>query len=785
MSTLTVTFPQDTTSEATVRCQIRALYMPDPGTATLPAPIHGQVQIGFVVKYHATGGNGPMLEVEVATDDSKIQFTPAVGTSLTAAETKVLAKEIRRFARTKFKPMTVNLPGKQEFPFQRFKSLGSGNTQAIALPFNVMPGTKIPALANFPPLFLAPGDDFAIALSGDLIESLLKGPLDVLRKFKRSYIVTIGFPVPYPPFWQEITLAYKVKVVDVHLQWHVDQVDLVVHGTYSTDPDEPSQAFTISQGLSLTLNPATQKIVLDKAGGLQMSGLPDEVVSEAKPQIEEKRDTVLEDARAAVESWTDIIRIDESLKPFDAQAKSTFTALEVGPAGLLLHGTLTASQRLDVMVIPVDVTLDGTAVSALKSWIPAGSIDKFIWSWVSHDSSETVLPWGGTEHKVIRTHSFLFQPALGPSGPEKSRPEAPPWETYQLCLRVEGTQVRSKPGVPEHVSGGTTCQIEQPEWVAIVPSWWDAILLGPVWGPDPGPEAILEDAIVAHINVRSRTLPAPNARTSSLIHFSNMQSDAPLSLLGEAMLRSKHRDANVPIVLVLPNGSFAQTRSAIERKLGTFAQRLRAPVVVTEDYERTWTQAFDVAGGEATYLLSGEGELVWSHKGPLNAPSLTAVLDDHVRAGTRRRSRPIKLAVRTEQRAPEMLWDDGRGGTLMLGRLHGRRVLLMFWKFFSKPCLVELRRLQYLHDRGGRQAPVIMAIGDGEDPERIAEIARAHQLRFALVADPDRRIAQAYGVNCWPTLVSINEEGFIDAIHSGVSDDSTKNSRHSVPGGAT
>src|SRR5262245_49273487 len=96
ISTLRVTFPEGTTSEATVHCDIRALYIPDPGTAALPAPIHGEVQVGFVVKHDPKGEKGqPVLEVEVTSDDGKIQFIPADGTSLTFAETKLIASQIR------------------------------------------------------------------------------------------------------------------------------------------------------------------------------------------------------------------------------------------------------------------------------------------------------------------------------------------------------------------------------------------------------------------------------------------------------------------------------------------------------------------------------------------------------------------------------------------------------------------------------------------------------------------------------------------------------------------
>jgi peroxiredoxin len=766
LSTLSVTFPDGTTSEATIRCQVRAFYMPDPGTAALPAPIHGEVQVGFIVKYKLTG---PMLEVAVTDDDSKILFAPDGGTSLTAPEASAITRETRRFVRTQFKPMTVDLPSKEKFPFQRFKSLGTGSMQAIALPFNLSPTAKTPAFANFPPLFLKPDADFAVAFSGEYIEFVLKGPLEKLRQFKTGGSVTIGFPVPYPPFWQEITSTYTVKIVKVHLEWHVGKVVLVVEGTFKTDPGESSTSFTITQALKLELNP-DQKIVLAKLGGLSITGLAPEIEGEARPTIEKERDKALEEAQGAIDGLAGTVNIDDALKPFDPQAKSTLSSLEIGPGGVVLHGTVKASARLPVMVVPVDVTLDGTALSALKSWVPGGTIDKFVWSWVSRDPTKPASLWHGIEHEVSKTHTFLFQPQLdsGSAGPEKTGRHTPPWETYQLCLRVEGTQVRSKLGPAENVLGGSTCQIQKPEWAGIVPPWWDAILLAPVWGPDPGPEAVLENAIVAHVNMRPDHAPAPDVRSDALIHFSGAQPESPLSRLGEAVLHSEQRDANLPTVLVLPNGSFSQTRALVDRRLGAFPRELRAPLIVTEDYEGSWTRAFDVTGGEATYLLSGEGELVWSHKGQLDAASLTAALDQHVTAHPRRlRSRAVGLAVHAGGPAPEVLLNDERGSGLAVARLRGQRVLLMFWKSCSRPCLAELSRLQHVYDRGGQRAPVIYAIGDGETPERIAEIARAHQLRFTLVSDADRRIARRYGVNCWPTMLSINE-GLIDAVHVGV-----------------
>jgi peroxiredoxin len=98
-------------------------------------------------------------------------------------------------------------------------------------------------------------------------------------------------------------------------------------------------------------------------------------------------------------------------------------------------------------------------------------------------------------------------------------------------------------------------------------------------------------------------------------------------------------------------------------------------------------------------------------------------------------------------------------------------VLLVFWKSWSTPCIRELRRLQRLHDQTGQQGPVILAINDGEDPRRIAEIRREHEFTFKLIADPRRRISRRYGVHCWPTTVSIDACGLVERVHFGMTHD--------------
>jgi peroxiredoxin len=313
----------------------------------------------------------------------------------------------------------------------------------------------------------------------------------------------------------------------------------------------------------------------------------------------------------------------------------------------------------------------------------------------------------------------------------------------------------------------TVCQVEKPEWVAVTPPWWADILMVPVWGPDPGPERILEEAVVAHINVRPADAVSPGAATASILHFTGNGMAAPLPPLGDAVARSRHRDAAIPAIVVLPTGSFHQTSAALQERLGS-AEGLAGPLVVTEDYQGHWSRAFQPPEGPATYLVSAGGELVWQQQGPVDPASLGAALDEHATAGARRQSVLVRPGVRVGEPAPEALLEDGAAAELLGVRLGQGPVRLLFWKAWSHPCLAELRHLQRLHAGWAGGGPVILGIGDGEDARAVEEIARRHDLGFRLVADPDRRIARQFHINCWPTTLDIDGAGFVQSIHLGM-----------------
>jgi peroxiredoxin len=776
VSTPALTLAAGSTSEVTVHAQVRAHYMPDPGTADLPKPIHGEIRATFSAKYNASGATGkPALEVKPSDDDNEIVFIPAAGT-LTAAETKQIAHQIRRFLRTKFEPMSAELP--DEFPFREFKNMVAGNTQAIALPLKL--SGQLPALAlnSVDNLFLAPGDAFALAISKAFIGAKLEPALNQIEQFSYTYKVT-------DDVFGSTVVAFHAWASNASLEWQSGAIMLTVTGgahRWGWAVSDEDYNITIKQKLSLTLDVASQTVSLQAVGDPSITGLPQEYENKAKPKIIDMREDAVTSAQGLIagELTKPRTTFNTAIKRFDGSANAKYTVLEITPDGVILRGSLTASQRPDV-VVDFGETAAGNALTAFKSWVPAGTVENYSWSWVTQDSDQVILPWSGTLHVVNTPHRFIFHAPV-PLGNVKQRR----LDLQQVCLQVGGTQVGWASGT-QSVSGGTTCKVGQPDWLATMPGWWVDLML-PIWGPDPGPDEMLSNGIVAHINAQPEALaqmgvqsaapaqmsaqPAADAAaaavTPAIIHFANDPSAAPLPVLGEALLASRLREAEVPVIVVMPQGAFDQTRAAVERRLGAFPPGLRTSIVLTEDYQGSWSKAFNAPTGPATYLMDATGEIAWRDAGPLQARALADALDRYGSIGRRGRGRLLRLSARPGEPAPDVP---------PLRRLCGQRALLMFWKSWSRPCLAELQRLQRLHEGPDGQGRVILALGDGENAERVQEIARRYGLRFTLVPDPKSELAKRFRVHCWPTTVWIDEQGLVQRAHFGATPDDRASGR--------
>ena len=140
--------------------------------------------------------------------------------------------------------------------------------------------------------------------------------------------------------------------------------------------DDEDYDLTVQQKLSVTLDVPSQHFSLQAVGSLSLTGsLPSEYKNRARKDLEKIRNDALGDAQGVIQQALKSIKIEDGLKSFDASAKSKYLSVEIQPAGVVLRGTLTASPRPPV-VADFAETPDGKALTAFKSWIPAGTVDK-------------------------------------------------------------------------------------------------------------------------------------------------------------------------------------------------------------------------------------------------------------------------------------------------------------------------------------------------------------------------------------------------------------------------
>jgi peroxiredoxin len=311
---------------------------------------------------------------------------------------------------------------------------------------------------------------------------------------------------------------------------------------------------------------------------------------------------------------------------------------------------------------------------------------------------------------------------------------------------------------------GEVCTPSWHEPILTVPPWWIEAIV-PLWLPR-WPESTLTEQIAGHINVLGETRTPGSITPNTLVHFAGPRMERPLEGLARALSHMRRANMSLLVVLVLPRGTFDNRSREVEARLGSLGERFAGRLVITEDFAGGWTKTFAATDDASTHLINARGEFVWKQEGRLDSDGLARALDEHGLDAPPARNVPLRLAVQPGDAAPEAHLMDDQGNQTALRRLRGQRVLLNFWQSWSAPCLRELHQLQELQQQGG--APLIFAINGGEDRTVLDDVRRRHNLTLSLIQDPNRLVAVRYGVRCWPTTVSINQEGIVDRIQFGL-----------------
>jgi peroxiredoxin len=744
VATITITVPDGSSSEVTVRAHVRARYYPDPGTSELPAPIHGEVSAGFDVR-KVPSSSGTRLLIRPSSQDAKIQFIAAPGTGLSAADENRIAAQVRKFLREGLRLLPVNLPA--DFPFADFKGLGSGQSQVIALPFQLS-GANPPAsgVQGLTQSFIG-SSGFAFAVSKEYVSGLIdieaireaisNRPL-VFRLSRWGVTVSVTYRLR---FSSGPTLTFKTGGIEISGRVEVET------STWWA----PNGFVSFKQLVRLRLDTSAQTVSLERAGEPDVDEswfIPHgTAVNVVKSEID---NALSANAVSIRRIFTDAkSKLVNGMKTFDPFARASYTAVQITPDGVIVRGEIGSIARR-APVADIAETHQGAAFTAFESWIPAGRIDRFIWSWVEHSRLDISI-LSGTERSFTDEHRFILPKPAGIT------------DISQICLRIEGTQIR--PGGQETaIAGGTTCHVREPEVAVDVPSWWEPLTL-PIWHPDVADTVALRDAIAGHVSIQANVPGRELLSRNALVYFADWRSARPLEALNAALGRVRNKSA-LMVIVVLPAGAFDSSRREFESRLPSTGERGRAQVQFTEDDEGGWTRMFAVARTPSVFLINARRELVWKYEGEPDPAVLAAALDQHLVPTPAPQFRPLRLTISPGDSVPDAFFEDDGRNQFALHRLRGRDMLLNFWQSWSAPCLTELCRLQRLH-QAGRDAPFIVAFHGGKNIDALDEISKRLGLSFLLVQDSYQRIASRYGVRCWPTTIMVGADGRMEHVQFG------------------
>lgn len=108
---------------------------------------------------------------------------------------------------------------------------------------------------------------------------------------------------------------------------------------------------------------------------------------------------------------------------------------------------------------------------------------------------------------------------------------------------------------------------------------------------------------------------------------------------------------------------------------------------------------------------------------------------------------------------------------MSLEQLRGQVVLLDFWASWCPPCRASIPIL----NRVLRVHPEVVALGINAEPDLsplgVARAHRSFRAAFPSVQDVDWNLQTQYAIDGLPTLIVIDREGIVRAVHAGVPDE--------------
>jgi peroxiredoxin len=762
----TIAVPTADGESLTVRMNLMSRFFPDKGTAPLAEFMRGDLDITAPIN-KVVSGTINVLEIDFKADEATINFTPSYTSQpLSAEDMAGINLCIQNGLQTSFLPSTVTLPN--SIADVQLKTLPGA--LVLMLDLNDHPSTTS-SVSN---VFLAPTDDFAFAVGRDYL-------LNTFRLISDNILSQKFQPVTFRVPLGIETLHYSYPIALTSASFDLQPPGKIVltvqgHAGPEAHGHPPSGfSFTVTVDFSLVPSGPAVELVVGNVSVSTSSAIATIVDFFNGAITNEVKDAItaaigVTGAGNTVNNMfnadtnlgnflnTQFAPADESSQPPSQQVFLVYNSVDIQQAGIVLHGSLILfdwpAPYVEFEAIPrsasgpgvvVSPIFQGTDYSALKTWIPGGTIAKYAWSVQGLEQS---YPFDVDPNRFVLLYGGPENAPPGASGAMIAVPGYSP-----LCLTITGTRI-SNFGSPPAYQPVTASVCEYTQFPIPLS---EAVTSGKAGVPVAAiTRAVPSGGMVISGYAPVAVDPTGSSAPNLVVHFADSKSSAQLQVLTESVAGSDRKDAPTAVVAVLTPDQLSKASYV-------------SGIVYAEDSDGGWETALGVTPAKRplTLIVTPRGRIVWQKEGELDAATLAPALTQHlVKRPPVRLSLP-RLNARIGQPAPNFLFEYTSGREMELAKLFGQQaIILVFWRSSVRPSIQAIRDLQASMAKSKSPA-IVMAVNDGEDPSVARGVAAESGWTAILVADPKREISLGYGVSLWPTIVSIDRSGAIAGIKYG------------------